>query len=139
VVSSKLNYCRMYADKVRFSSCVPRQLWHVKVKVLQYSRRIIQKKTQRTWHWTSQSLLVMLITVSRCFIQEVNWGFGSGHPVLSVTLPVYLPQISLGTQIELGRHGLSLQSHATDPCYRSNIRWHQDTCLHGQRISSLAC
>ena len=35
--------------------------------------------------------------------------------MLSHTLPVYLPQISPGTHLELGRLWLSLQSHATDP------------------------
>ena len=42
----------------------------------------------------------------------VSW---PSHPLLSHTLPVYLPQISPGTHLELGRLWLSLQSHATDP------------------------
>ena len=47
--------------------------------------------------------------------RKCNGGLGAGHPVLSHTLPVYLPQISPGTHLELGRLWLSLHSHATDP------------------------
>ena len=56
----------------------------------------------------------MLISVSRPFSQEVQWGV-RGHPVLSHTLPTYLSQISLGMHFELERLWASLQSHATDP------------------------
>ena len=47
--------------------------------------------------------------------RKCNGGLGASQPVLSHTLPVYLPQISPGTHLELGRLWLSLQSHATDP------------------------
>ena len=47
--------------------------------------------------------------------RKCNGGLGASHPVLLHTLPVYLPQISPGTHLELGRLWLSLQSHATDP------------------------
>ena len=42
-------------------------------------------------------------------------GLGASHPVLSQSPPVYVPQISPGTHLELGRLWLSLQIHATDP------------------------
>ena len=47
--------------------------------------------------------------------RKCNRDLGASHPVLSHTLPVYLPKISPGTHLELGRLWLSLQSHATDP------------------------
>ena len=53
-------------------------------------------------------------------------GLGANHPVLSHTLPVYLPQISPGTHLELGRLWLSLQSHAIDPRPKLNNWVHWD-------------
>ena len=44
---------------------------------------------------------------------------GAIYPVLSHTLPVYLPQIPPGIQIAQDQIWLSLQSHATD--FRSKI------------------
>ena len=40
---------------------------------------------------------------------------GGNHPVLSLTISVYLPQISPGTHFKLGWLWLSLVSHATEP------------------------
>ena len=47
--------------------------------------------------------------------RKCNGGLGANHPVLSHTLPVYLPQISPGTHLELGRLWLSLQSRYWPP------------------------
>ena len=54
--------------------------------------------------------------------RKCNGGVGANHPVLSHTLPVYLPQISPGTNLELGQLWLSLQSHTTDP-HPKLINW----------------
>ena len=42
-------------------------------------------------------------------------GLGASHPVLSRTFPVYLPQISQGNHLELGRLWLSFQSRHWPP------------------------
>ena len=42
-------------------------------------------------------------------------GLGANHPVLSYTLPLYLPHISPGTHLELGQLWLSFQSQTTNP------------------------
>ena len=47
--------------------------------------------------------------------RKCNGGLGASHPVLSHTLPVYLPQVSPGTHLDLGWLWLSLQNHAIDP------------------------
>ena len=59
--------------------------------------------------------------------RKCNGGLGACHPVLSHTLPVYLPQISPGTHLELSRLCLSLQSHATDPRPKRKNRVHWDS------------
>ena len=56
-----------------------------------------------------------------------NEGLGPNHPVLSHTLPVYLPQIFTGTNLELSRLWLDLQSYTTDPNSKPNNQQHQDS------------
>ena len=69
---------------------------------------------------TLQSLLVVLISVSWHFSQGVGWRLGASHLVLSHAPPVYLPQISPGIHVELGRLWLSVHSYATDHSSKSN-------------------
>ena len=59
--------------------------------------------------------------------RKFNGGLGASHPVLSHTLPVYLPQISPGTHLEVGWLWLSLQSHATDPRPKLKNWVHRDS------------
>ena len=59
--------------------------------------------------------------------RKCNGGLGASHPVLSHTLPVYLPLISPGTHLELDRLWLSLQSHATDPRPKLKNWVHRDS------------
>ena len=78
-------------------------LYMVKVKGKRYSIRLYSPY-RRCWS------PFLGLSAKKC-----NGGLGASHPVLSHTLPVYLPQISPGTHLELCRLWLSLQNHATDP------------------------
>ena len=72
--------------------------------------------------------------------RKCNGGLGANHPVLSHTLPVYLPQISPGTHLKLGRLWLSLQSHATDsrPKLNNWVHWDSNPRPFRQRIPNPA-
>ena len=67
----------------------------------------------RYWsrHCTLHLLLVVLISVSWPFSQEVSQGLGASHPLLLHILPVYLPQISPGTHLQPSQLWLSMWNH----------------------------